>query len=353
MDVSVMFFGAVDSGHADAYDTILTVAAEADRLGFTALWTPERHFQQVGQVFPNPSVLGAALAARTRRIAIRAGSLVLPLHHPLRVVEDWSIVDNLSGGGRIGLSVATGWHSKDFVLAPDDYADRRELALRRIPLLRRLWSGEEVKFPDGTGELVAVRPQPAPVSPSLPLWLTTSGSRETWINAGRLRVNILGSTMGQTREELADKIAAYRQAYAEAPEQPGSPARGAVTLMAHGFVGTDDAHAVRLVSGPMRRYFRSYIAQTAANRDGDGRAATLSEAQVEQLAGFALRRHLSWGSVVGSAGTCRRSLLDLAGLGCDEVACFVDFGLDRTDVLAGLARLAEVVADLPTRVEID
>jgi natural product biosynthesis luciferase-like monooxygenase protein len=153
VQISVAFFGSDDAGartHADKYQDILRIAKAADTLGFAALWTPERHFQQVGQVFPSPPVLGAALAAVTGRIAIRAGSVVLPLHHPLRVVEDWAIVDNLSRG-RIGLSIATGWHSTDFVLAPGHYPDRRERALRGIPLLRALWAGEPLDLPDGAG----------------------------------------------------------------------------------------------------------------------------------------------------------------------------------------------------------
>ncbi|HEY3502279.1 MAG TPA: MupA/Atu3671 family FMN-dependent luciferase-like monooxygenase [Actinocatenispora sp.] len=343
MDLSVMFFGADDAGagggHAAKYDEILTIARAADDLGFTAVWTPERHFQQVGQVFPSPPVLSAALAVATERIAVRAGSVVLPLHHPLRVVEDWAVVDNLSRG-RVGISVATGWHSADFVLAPDHYADRRERALRDIGLLRRLWAGEPAEFTDGTGRTVAVRPQPAPFSPRLPLWLTSSGNPATWEAAGRLRTNVLAATIGQTREELADKIARYRAAYAAAPEQAGTGERGTVTLMAHAYVGVDDADALRRVDAPLRAYLTSYVAQTAANRAGDGRAAALDEAQLDQLAGFALRRYLTWGSLLGSPDTCRATLADLAEVGCDEVACFVDFGLDTDDVLAGLRRLA-------------
>jgi natural product biosynthesis luciferase-like monooxygenase protein len=349
MDLSVMFFGADDAAlgtsHAAKYDDILAVARAADELGFTAVWTPERHFQQVGQVFPSPPVLGAALAVATERIAVRAGSVVLPLHHPLRVVEDWAVVDNLSRG-RIGVSVATGWHSTDFVLAPDHYADRRERALKDIPLLRRLWAGEALELPDGTGRLVAVRPQPRPVSPGFPLWMTTSGSQETWVAAGRLRTNVLGATIGQTREELADKIRRYREAYQAAPEHPGTTARGTVTLMTHTYVGTDDAEALRRVSAPLRAYLRSYVAQTATNRDSDGRAAALTDEQTDALAEFALRRYLTWGSLLGSPETCRKNLLDLRDLGCDEVACFVDFGLDRADVLAGLHRLAELQKDI-------
>ncbi|WP_369172365.1 MupA/Atu3671 family FMN-dependent luciferase-like monooxygenase [Streptomyces sp. R28] len=356
MDLSVMFFGADTpaadtaatggaSRHSEAYDDILTVARTADRLGFHAIWTPERHFQQVGQVFPSPPVLSAALAVATERIHIRAGSVILPLHHPLRIAEDWAVVDNLSHG-RIGLSAATGWHSADFVLAPDNYEGRREQTLRDIPLLRRLWAGEAAEFTDGTGASVAVLPQPRPVQDTLPLWLTSSGNPATWEAAGSLRTGVLGATVGQSREELAEKIARYRAACAAAPDQGGTDAHGRVTLMAHTFVGADDEEARRLTAVPLTRYLRSYVRQTTANRTADKATAELTEEQTALLAEFAFHRYLTWGSLLGSAETCRKMLADLRELGCDEVACFVDFGLGRDEVLAGLHRLAELREDV-------
>ncbi|WP_432191456.1 MupA/Atu3671 family FMN-dependent luciferase-like monooxygenase [Streptomyces sp. bgisy027] len=352
MDLSVMFFGAdspADPGaaprHSEAYDDILTVARTADRLGFHAIWTPERHFQQVGQVFPSPPVLSAALAVATERINIRAGSVILPLHHPLRIAEDWAVVDNLSHG-RIGLSAATGWHSADFVLAPGSYDDRRERTLRDIPLLRRLWAGEEAEFTDGTGATVTVRPQPRPVQDTLPLWLTSSGNPATWEAAGGLRAGVLGATVGQNREELAERIARYRAACAAAPDQGGTDAHGRVTLMAHTFVGADDEEARRLAAAPLKRYLRSYVRQTTANRTADRATAELTGEQTALLAEFAFHRYLTWGSLLGSAWTCRKMLADLRELGCDEVACFVDFGLGRAEVLAGLHRLAELREDV-------
>jgi natural product biosynthesis luciferase-like monooxygenase protein len=345
MQISVAFFGSDDGGgqtHADKYADILQIAQVADALGFAAVWTPERHFQEVGQVFPSPPVLSAALAAVTHRIAIRAGSVVLPLHHPLRVVEDWAIVDNLSRG-RIGLSIAAGWHSTDFVLAPGHYPDRRERALREIPLLRSLWAGEPLELPDGAGRTVSVRPRPAPYSAHLPLWLTASGSVETWVAAGRLGTGVLSGTLGQSRDELAEKIGRYREAYREhqaaqsGPEAPG-PGRGTVTLMAHCHVGADRSDALSRASDPLRRYLKSHVRQSAANHDG-AQAAALAPGQIDRLAEFALRRHLAWGTLIGSPGSCRDALLDLRELGCDEVACLVDFGLGAQDILAGLHRL--------------
>ncbi len=342
MKLSVMFFGAYPTGQADhaaRYDDILAITRAADRLGFHAVWTPERHFQQVGQVFPNPSVLSSALAVAPEQLRLRAGSVVLPLHHPLRVAEDWSVVDNLSHG-RAGLSVATGWHSSDFVLAPGHYADRRQRALRDIPLLRRLWAGEEVPFTDGTGQRISVLPQPRPVQEALPLWLTTSGSPRTWEEAGRLRTGVLSATVGQRRENLADHISRYRAAFAASAEQTGGARTPTVTLMTHTYVGTDDAEVRAQVAAPLKAYFKSYVRQTSANRAEKTPLTSLPDGAAERLAHFAFERYLTWGSLLGSAGTCRRMLTDLSALGCDEVACFIDFGLDRDQTIAGLHRLA-------------
>jgi len=346
MDLSVMFFGAEGSGAggaADVYEDVLALAEAADELGYTAVWTPERHFQDFGQAFPAPAVLGAALASRTRRLQIRAGSAVLPLKHPLRTVEEWSVLDNLSRG-RVGLSVATGWHSTDFVLAPGAYAERRADALAQIGLIRRLWAGEAVEFPDGLGEPVAVRPRPAPYRAELPLWLTSSGSPRTWQAAGHARTGVLAAAPGHTREELAERIALYRAAYAAAPPQLGAPERGTVTLMLHAYVGEDLPTVRAKVRGPLKDYFKVYLRQTGSSKNGagDGAAPPMSAADQDTMAEFAFERYLAWGSLLGTPQRCLEMMADLRALGCDEIACLVDFGLDRADVVKSMQRLAEL-----------
>jgi natural product biosynthesis luciferase-like monooxygenase protein len=290
-------------------------------------------------------VLAAALAVATERIGIRAGSVVLPLHHPLKVAEDWAVVDNLSHG-RAGLSVATGWHTADFTLAPGQYADRRERTLETVPLLRSLWAGESAEFPDGTGRPVSVVPQPRPVQETLPLWITTSGNPRTWEAAGGLRCGVLGATVGQSREDLADRIARYRAACAAAPDQRGTDAHGRVTLMAHTYVGADDAQVRRLAAAPLKAYLASYLRQTSANRTADDGTAALTEEKTAMLAEFAFERYLNWGSLLGSPGHCAKMLADLEELGVDEVACFIDFGIGTDDVLTSLGRLAELKENL-------
>ena len=95
---------------------------------------------------PNPAVAGAALAAITEHVEIRAGSVVMPLQSPLRVAEEWAVVDRLSKG-RVGISFASGWHADDFVLAPESYARRKDVMIAGIETVRRLWRGRPFRSP--------------------------------------------------------------------------------------------------------------------------------------------------------------------------------------------------------------
>src|SRR6185369_9306734 len=148
IDFSLFYFSS-DESATDAqnkYRLLLDGARFADENGFAAVWTPERHFHAFGGLYPNPAITSAVVAAITNQIQIRAGSVVLPLHNPIRVAEEWSVIDNVSRG-RVGISFASGWHADDFVLAPENFADRKDVMMRDIETVRKLWRGESVVVP--------------------------------------------------------------------------------------------------------------------------------------------------------------------------------------------------------------
>src|ERR1044072_5660454 len=99
MIFSLFYFGSyVESDDQDKYKLLFDTVRFADKHKFQAVWTPERHFDEFGGLFPNPSVMSAALAVTTKNVQIRCGSIVAPLHHPVRIAEDWALIDNLSNG---------------------------------------------------------------------------------------------------------------------------------------------------------------------------------------------------------------------------------------------------------------
>ena len=219
LDFSIFFFSADGkAGLEDPYQLLLESARFVDDKGFKAVWTPERHFQSFGGLYPNPSVISAALAMITNQLEIRAGSVVLPLHSPVRIAEEWALVDNLSKG-RVGISFATGWHAHDYVIKPENYADRRPLMFEQIPLVKRLWAGEEVEIPGVDGELTSVRTLPRPVRSELPVWITAS-SPHTWKDAGRIGVNVLSSMIGNSLEDVERLVRTYREARVDNGHDP-------------------------------------------------------------------------------------------------------------------------------------
>jgi natural product biosynthesis luciferase-like monooxygenase protein len=339
MDFSLFYFGGdFDAGSRDRYRLLKAGARFADRNGFAAVWTPERHFHRFGGLFPNPAVTGAAVAALTSRVQVRAGSVVLPLHDPLRVAEEWSVVDNLSGG-RVGVSFASGWQPVDFVLAPDAYADRKALMQRGIEEVRRLWRGETLRRRSGTGTEVEVGIFPPPLQAELPVWITSARHPDTFRMAGEMGAGLLTHLLGHGADEVAGKIALYREAWRAA----GHPGRGHVSLMLHTFVG-DDAGVVReTVREPLCAYIKSSFDLLAGLGEASGRGVdfrTLPEAELDALARQAFERFFGTAALLGTPETCADMVDRLKGIDVDEVACLVDFGVAEDEVVAALEHLA-------------
>lgn len=344
---SLFYFSADEQEQAaQKYRLLLDGARFADAHGFEAVWTPERHFHAFGGLYPNPSVTSAALATITSRVHIRAGSCVLPIHHPARIAEEWAVVDNLSGG-RVGISFAAGWQPNDFVFRPENYADAKQSMFRDITRVQQLWRGETLTFPGPKGD-VAVRTLPRPIQPELPVWITTAGNPETFAQAGRFGGNLLTHLLGQTVEELATKIAVYRAAWRDA----GHAGEGQVTLMLHAFIGDSDEQVRETVRGPMTEYLRTSVGlikqyagvfPTLRQRPGsDGSDldfASLSPEEMDALLEFSFERYFSTSALFGTVDSAAAMVHKVRGIGVNEIACLVDFGLSTESVLAHLPQL--------------
>jgi natural product biosynthesis luciferase-like monooxygenase protein len=352
MDLSLFYF-ANDSREPDEdrYRLLLDGARFADERGFTAVWTPERHFHPFGGIYPNPAVTGAALAAITRRVKIRAGSVVAPLHHPARIAEEWSVVDNISRG-RVGISFASGWHATDFALRPENYQRRHELIVEYCDTVRRLWRGERIEAVDGVGNPCELGVFPPPVQPELPVWITSGGSVETVRSAGRAGAGLLTHLLGQEPQELGEKIEEYRRAAAgseRAKEEKGW--LGHVVLMVHAYLMPTEEEARRAVREPLDRYLRSSLnLLLGSSADGSQRIdpAQLSAADIDFIVGRSFDRYFDNG-LLGTVEKARATVEDLRDIGVDELACLIDFGVETRAVLNSLELLDQLRADVQAR----
>ncbi len=353
MDFGLFMWGNDDAPGSAKYRLLIEGAKYFDQNGFNAVWTPERHFSAFGGPYPNPAVTSAALATITKNLSIRSGSIVSPLHHPVRIAEDWAVIDNLSDG-RVALSFAAGWQPNDFVIMPQNHKNNKEVMMQQIDIVKRLWRGEKVAFENPMGDMVETQTLPRPVQKELPLWFTAAGNPESYRMAGEMGMNLLTHLLGQDINEVADKIRIYRKARKEAGHDPDT---GKVTLMLHTFVGHSDDEVRELVREPMKEYLRSAMRLVinfawsfpAFKRPGgqdskpeDIDLNNLTEDEVDTILNFAFERYFETSGLFGTPETCLNMINKCKNADINEIACLLDFGVDTDAVMGSLPLLKEV-----------
>jgi len=332
MGFSLLFFSSNErDDNPDKYELLLEASKLGDKLGFQAVWMPERHFHAVGGLFPNPSIVAAAIAVLTKQIRLRAGSVVAPLHHPVRIAEEWSVVDNLSNG-RVDIAFARGWNPNDFVLAPEAFRPDNAVMLEHLETVRKLWRGDTIQLPAPTGKTAEIRIYPKPRQRELTYWMTCVGGPERFKEAGERGANILTMLFNQTVEELSRKIEVYRAARDKAAGQ------GVVTLMLHSFVHPDFDFVRRTVRGPFTDFIRSTI---SLHKEGAKvRGIEMPEDERERIAQFSYERYFRTAGIFGPPDVCANLVERLIEAGVDEIACQIDFGIDHRNVLESIPHLA-------------
>ncbi|MGX1951072.1 MupA/Atu3671 family FMN-dependent luciferase-like monooxygenase [Streptomyces anulatus] len=345
MDFGLFYFANDNEDVSDRYRLLIEGAKFADTHDFASVWTPERHFHAFGGLYPNPAVTGAAVAAVTERVAVRAGSVVAPLHHPVRVAEEWSIVDNLSKG-RVGIAFASGWHAADFLLRPEGYATRRSGLIDTVKSIRSLWRREPASYVDGAGESVEVTVFPPPVQSELPVWLTSAGNPQTFREAGEMGAGVLTHLLGQGVDVLEKRIAEYRQYFRDHHDE--SEGDGHVALMLHTFVGSDRETVRETVRAPFSKYLASSfdLVIHAARAAGENAVAldlnTMTQSDIDFMVGQAFDRYFQTSGMFGTIEDALQVCEKLYEIGVDEIACLIDFGVDTDDVLNSLVHLDEL-----------
>ena len=341
MKFSLFFFDGDGSTSGEGHYKLLQDSAKyADENGFTAVWTPERHFHAFGGLYPNPSLTSAALSLVTKHIQLRAGSVVLPLHHPVRVAEDWAVIDNLSNG-RAALAAASGWTMDEFILSRDPHGSRRTVMWKNLEMIKKLWRGESVEFKDAKGRVVEAKTLPRPLQAELPIWITCQ-STESFVEAGRVGANVLTSLLGGTLEDLVPKIATYREAWEQGDHGTKT---GMVSLMAHTFLGSDEEEVKRDIREPFGEYLKTHyglLEQLAKGMGLDVSLDDFSEDDLDAILSYGVDGFIKQRSLIGTPKGCKQLVEAFSRAGVDEICCLIDFVQDYDAVMKSLPYLNEL-----------
>jgi alkanesulfonate monooxygenase SsuD/methylene tetrahydromethanopterin reductase-like flavin-dependent oxidoreductase (luciferase family) len=168
---------------------ILDEAVYAEEVGLHSAWIGEHHFSTLG-VLSSPDLVLANVAARTKRIRLAPAVTVLPLHHPIRVAEQWATLDLLSGG-RVDFAAGRGYDRREYLPFRVSFEDNQEIFEEGMEVVRRLWTangpishhGKHYYFDD-----VAITPKP--VQRPIPAYVA-SFSQPSIELAGRLGCGLI------------------------------------------------------------------------------------------------------------------------------------------------------------------
>src|ERR1700739_803076 len=152
------------------YREILDQIVWGENNGFDDVWLSEHHFIEDGYL-PSIMAAAAAIAARTDRIRIASGVLLMPFHNPIRLAEDIATVDVISGG-RFELGVGIGFKREEFAGFGVSSKERGARTDQSLDIIRRALAGETVTFKNAFFDFQNVRVTPEPIQkPRPPIWL--------------------------------------------------------------------------------------------------------------------------------------------------------------------------------------
>ena len=211
------------------YRDYLDLVRLVETAGLDAAWVSEHHFSEDGYL-PSLTVMLAAFAAVTERIELGTGVVLAPFHDPIRLAEDFAVVDQLSGGLTIA-GFGIGWREEEFRAFDVTVAERVRRTKEIVEILRLAWNEERFSY---TGKHysytdVSVTPKPARVPP-----IMIGGFVDDAIKrAGRIGDGYLSS------RAQPDRVAQAFEMAAEERRKAGHDGPPIVGLLQNAFVTED------------------------------------------------------------------------------------------------------------------
>lgn len=317
-----MRFGILHVAVDNDFGATLAQSVLAEDLGFDFVGFAEHHGSPYVYPYALPAL--AAVAARTRRVRLVSTILLLPLYHPLRIAEDGALLDVISGG-RFVLGVAAAYAPTEFAAFGVPLAERRRRMEEWVPLIRRLWTEDEVTYAGPEATLRSFRLFPRPVQQPPPIWI--GGVVPAAIRrAARLGdAYFLGAT--PMLAEVRERLALFAAALAERGERLAGKE---VPLLRYLFVARDAAEADEARRLIVQRFQKEYT--------GWGMPDVLKN--VDRSPEAILRDRV----IVGEASACVEDLARYRDAGVTLIGAALRFpGMSHETTVAGMRRLAEQV----------
>lgn len=312
----------------------------AEATGYGSVWVTEHHLSRFGLI-GSPSVYAAALAQRTRRLQIGYAVAVVPLHHPLRLIEEILWVDHLSEG-RLLVGVGPGFSAYEFGAFGVPLEERHARLDEGVAVLRKALASPMLDHAGRYWTIPPVTPKPRPYREAGPPLFRAVSSADS---LRRAALEVMPVMLGlKSAQELAELIGLYRELRSERGHTPDEIDREVAELrvLRRICVGDTDREALAAANEALawERETARRVHEPGAGPQSPATVADGSEASAAVQ-----------GGCVGTPATVLAGLRELHALGIRHVIAWMTFGdLPYPTVRRSMELMARhVLPALPTR----
>ena len=292
----------------------------AEELGFNSVWVPEHHFSMFG-VLPSPAAFLCHVAARTERVKLGPGTVVLPLNHPVRVAEEFALLDLLSNG-RAVLSSGRGYDDREYQAFGADFSSSQELFFEGMDIIKKAWTQETFSHEGKHYQVPEISITPRPVQRPFPPTYVACFSQPTLMYAARNGFNCIFAPFA-----AAMMYGSVQQAVAEFKKEAAACGYPDSQAMCSYFcnVTYDEVETLR-TKERLLKYFHGIM--PALPQDREKAPANIQYfIDITQRLKAMSPSDLGERSVItGDPENCLRVLKDLEDAGIEEVILYFNFG---------------------------
>lgn len=219
----------------------------ADQVGLDVFGVGEHH--RPDYAVSSPSTVLAAAAVKTKTIRLTSAVSVISSDDPVRLFQQFSTVDLLSGG-RAEIMAGRGSFIESFPLFGYNLEDYDGLFSEKLEMLMKLnegeiltWKGEHTATINGRGVY------PRPLQEKLPLWIAVGGTPQSVARAGSLGLPVALAIIGGEYPRFAPLFNLYREAARAAGQDE---AKLQTSINVHGFIDVTRQQAADTFYGPQQ-----------------------------------------------------------------------------------------------------
>ncbi len=333
------FFPAIHESEVQFYQHMLEETDRAEALGFHGVWCAEHHFYDYGGHIPSVPVLGSAIAQRTKRLRIGSGIALAPLQDPIRLAEEFAMLDCLSGG-RLDFGIGRGFQKGEYDAFERDMADSRLLFEEAYEIIMKAWTQERFSYEGKFRKIQNLRVIPKPVQKLPPVYVASIFTPQSFEWTGSKGCNLMVVPYAVAKPET---LAGNLKLFTDNRKANGHMTTPEILAVYHFYCGETAEKAREEAREPMLRYL------------GAAAAANEESAYSEQYAGYKKLREgfkmMDYDQylyphrvIFGDPDQCAERIVQIQATGVTNIGLIGNFGgLERNKILASLDRFGKYV----------